>query len=61
MVQADVWLQNQTLVPTAKFGIVAGRSGRRDVQRGDDPGGVGGRHHPGEETLCDADGPHHAR
>ena len=27
MVQADVWLANQTLVPTAKFGIIAGEAG----------------------------------
>ncbi|HYB93815.1 MAG TPA: carboxypeptidase regulatory-like domain-containing protein [Vicinamibacterales bacterium] len=25
MVQADVWLQNQTLVPTAEFGLIAGQ------------------------------------
>ena len=26
MVQADVWLQNQTLVPTAEFDIIAGEA-----------------------------------
>ncbi len=42
-VQADVWLENQTLVPTANFGLRLDRAGDGDVQRGQFPGRVGDR------------------
>ena len=42
--------QNQTLVPTAKFGIIAGEAADAIFNATTLPGRIGGRHHAGEET-----------
>ncbi len=54
-VQADVWLQNQTLVPTANFGLSPTEAADAIFNATTLPGAVGRRHHAGEEPLRDAD------
>ena len=56
-VQADVWLQNQTLVPTVTFGVVGQRSGHGHVHRDELPGRLDDRSDAGAEPVRDAHRP----
>ena len=53
MVQADVWLDNQTLVPTINFGLIAERIGELDVLCGELPRSVNDRS-PATRRACTA-------